>query len=99
VPFVLGKKFFNSLKIGRNFFAFFATLAHRLLVRSNSVIRSHLAYFCPRYLEYAKEIITEFLKESNVSEILFVPYALRDQVNSANLKKDLNISLPVNKKA
>ncbi len=40
-----------------------------------------------RYLEYAKEIITEFLKESNVSEILFVPYALRDQVNSANPKK------------
>ena len=32
-----------------------------------------------RYLEYAKDIICEFLAVTNVKSILFVPYALRDQ--------------------
>ena len=33
----------------------------------------------PRYLEYAADIICEFLRSRNVSEVLFVPYALRKQ--------------------
>ena len=33
-----------------------------------------------RYLEYAQDIICEFLKSGSVTEVLFVPYALRDQV-------------------
>ena len=33
-----------------------------------------------RYLEYAADIICDFLRTRNVSEVLFVPYALRKQV-------------------
>jgi len=49
-----------------------------LLLLSNSTLHP------TGYLEYAKEIICEFLKAANVQEVLFVPYALRDQDGYGN---------------
>ena len=37
-------------------------------------------HFLCSYLEYAAEHICDFLRSRNVTEVLFVPYALRDQV-------------------
>lgn len=47
--------------------------ARNLLLLSNSTLHP------TGYLEYAAEYICDFLKTKNVSEVLFVPYALRDQ--------------------
>jgi len=47
--------------------------SRRLLLLSNSTLHP------TGYLEYAKDIICEFLAVTNVKSILFVPYALRDQ--------------------
>jgi len=44
-----------------------------LLLLSNSTLHP------TGYLEYAADIICEFLRSRNVSEVLFVPYALRKQ--------------------
>ncbi|XP_023347035.1 alpha-aspartyl dipeptidase [Eurytemora carolleeae] len=44
-----------------------------LLLLSNSTLHP------TGYLEYAQDIICDFLKSGSVSEVLFVPYALRDQ--------------------
>ena len=38
------------------------------------------------FLEYAAEDICAFLRSRNVSEVLFVPYALNNQVFKTNLK-------------
>jgi len=44
-----------------------------LLLLSNSTLHP------TGYLEYAADTICEFLRSRNVSEVLFVPYALRKQ--------------------
>jgi len=52
-----------------------------LLLLSNSTLHP------TGYLEYAKEIICEFLRGANVQSVLFVPYALRDQDRYGNKVK------------
>ena len=72
-----------------NIFLFFSLFSSNLIRYG----RSHLNYsptvmfpgkpcncHVYRYLEYAQDIICDFLKSGSVSEVLFVPYALRDQV-------------------
>jgi len=44
-----------------------------LLLLSNSTLHP------TGYLEYAQEVICDFLCKSNVKEVVFIPYALRDQ--------------------
>jgi len=48
--------------------------SRNLLLLSNSTLHP------TGYLEYAAEYICDFLKSRNVTEVLFVPYALRNQV-------------------
>merc|ERR1711997_1169589 len=48
-------------------------MGRNLLLLSNSTLHP------TGYLEYAADIICEFLRSRNVSEVLFVPYALRKQ--------------------
>jgi len=49
-----------------------------LLLLSNSTLHP------TGYLEYAKDMICEFLRGRNVTEVLFVPYALRDMAGYTN---------------
>ena len=42
--------------------------------------RTKFTIWMLRYLEYAADYICEFLRARKVEEVLFVPYALRDQV-------------------
>jgi len=51
--------------------------SRNLLLLSNSTLHP------TGYLEYAAEYICDFLKSRNVTEVLFVPYALRNQDNYA----------------
>jgi len=53
----------------------------RLLLLSNSTLHPS------GYLEYATDMINQFLGASNVKSILFVPYALRDQDGYASKVK------------
>jgi len=48
-------------------------VSRNLLLLSNSTLHPS------GYLEYAAEHICDFLRSRNVTEVLFVPYALRDQ--------------------
>lgn len=48
-------------------------VSRNLLLLSNSTLHP------TGYLEYAAEHICDFLRSRNVTEVLFVPYALRDQ--------------------
>jgi len=48
-------------------------VTRNLLLLSNSTLHP------TGYLEYAAEYICDFLRSRNVTEVLFVPYALRDQ--------------------
>merc|ERR1719210_89920 len=52
-------------------------VSRNLLLLSNSTLHP------TGYLEYAAEYICDFLKSRNVTEVLFVPYALRNQDNYA----------------
>jgi dipeptidase E len=52
-----------------------------LLLLSNSTLHP------TGYLEYAQDIICEFLRSANVKQVLFVPYALRDQDGYGNKVK------------
>jgi len=47
--------------------------------RRNLLLLSNSTLHPTGYLEYAKDTIVEFLKTAGVKEVLFVPYALRDQ--------------------
>lgn len=48
-------------------------VSRNLLLLSNSTLHP------TGYLEYAAEFICDFLRSRNVTEVLFVPYALRDE--------------------
>jgi len=52
-----------------------------LLLLSNSTLHP------TGYLEYAQEIICDFLRSADVKQVLFVPYALRDQDGYGNKVK------------
>ena len=55
-------------------------MTRRLLLLSNSTLHPG------GYLEYAQAHITEFLQAANVKKVLFLPFALRNQVRNLQIE-------------